>query len=652
MAINAPMGYHNTAGVWLSRALIAAALATGCAGPDHIARGNRLLERGKYDEAVKAYEEAINERGANPEAEEGIKSARREAVRAELQKAKEKLNSGEYASALMHTLRAQRMPLDLDEVVLVRDIDETIAQASQRAEDSVETYSEQGLFVLAIEIAEQIVAASPGMESRARWAEGVRQRAIEYYTGLGRDLEKEGMLGAAAMQWAMAQKVGADVSADKVKSLWFTFTGPLCFADPEIEVRTETKLSSIKDPVVEAARAALAEAQARCGKGSRPLAVTISVEEGEVIDEENKVWAARPLPGSGVDTIETYYEEHPYTEVEEITVMEKRVEKVQRRDCAPRPGKPRGCVEWVEEVETEVPVKKTQEVRKVKRVAKTRPKKGPFPPDKVVTFEQTTITRRVAMKGNVVVEGAPTKPVAFEVLVESVDSSNPAVAHPRMPIKADAMAVQSMKDVQTQAGTELAKTIKGAMVAAVTAWSAKQLGDAKKRAMEGKLPKAEEIYLGLLALGVEENEDLRRFFRRRYGKPVGVTVDYLSRAMGVVVERRPPGENERVSRFPTRSSVQVEVAPTSVVVVEPKQIKQAPVVEEKPDVSAMDENELTALEEASMGEESGANPGAQADGVEEAPAGQDTGAGGGAGMDSAEKEPNEPKPVRGPVVPR
>ena len=39
-----------------------------------------------------------------------------------------------------------------------------------------------------------------------------------------------------------------------------------------------------------------------------------------------------------------------------------RIEKREKRDCAPRPGKERGCVTWTEEVEVKVPIKKKREV--------------------------------------------------------------------------------------------------------------------------------------------------------------------------------------------------------------------------------------------------------------------------------------------------
>ena len=75
-----------------------------------------------------------------------------------------------------------------------------------------------------------------------------------------------------------------------------------------------------------------------------------------------------------------YYVQVPYIVVEEVTEEEIRIEKVERRDCTPQPGKPRGCVTWLEDVEKKIPVKVKKEVEKIKKVER-RPVKN-LPADK------------------------------------------------------------------------------------------------------------------------------------------------------------------------------------------------------------------------------------------------------------------------------
>src|SRR5690606_8101547 len=127
-----------------------------------------------------------------------------------------------------------------------------------------------------------------------------------------------------------------------------------------------------------AAKAELNALRARCGEGSRPLGVTIDISSAKVEDETTTEDAAKALPGSGVETVEVYYDERPYTVEEEFTEYEKRIEKQEKRDCAPKPGQPRGCRTWVEDVEVTVPIKRTRKVTKVERIERTRPAKGPF----------------------------------------------------------------------------------------------------------------------------------------------------------------------------------------------------------------------------------------------------------------------------------
>ena len=55
-------------------------LIIGCAGREFITRGNELLERGRYQEAIRAYEQALQVSPGNSSAEEGRKRARQECV--------------------------------------------------------------------------------------------------------------------------------------------------------------------------------------------------------------------------------------------------------------------------------------------------------------------------------------------------------------------------------------------------------------------------------------------------------------------------------------------------------------------------------------------------------------------------------------------
>ncbi len=582
-------------------ALLAAVWLVGCAAAQHISRGDDLAAKGKYQEAIAAFQKALRVSPGNSSAEEGIRDARREAVRAVLVDARQKLQKGEYAAALADGMRARRMPLDLDEVELAGDIDEAISRASRRAEDKVQQWSEAGLFLLAVELADQVARASPS-ESRTKWAAEVKAKAAEHYGSLAGQLTEGKLPGSAAMQLAMAKRIGTEVESARVSALWDEFTEPICFAQPAVTIEVSGAPGGEVAAIIE--RAAIAELDAlrqRCGEGTRPLGVVIELTDLSVVDEKETSQAAKALPGSGVETVEVYYEERPYTVEEEVTEYETRIEKQERRDCAPRPGKPRGCQTWVEDVEVTVPVKRMKEVRKVERIKKTRPAKGPFPPDEVVTFEITTVTRKIKFMGSVAVVGAEGEPRQLEVSLESSDSANAEVQHPKMLVAADPMEVKEMPELVAEAGGLVSAELRKGVSAAVAQWSRADSELARKRVLEGQLPQAEELYLRLIALGATDDPNLGKFFRDRYGRAVGTVMDYLLQAMGHTTERRRPGDTESVSGFPKRGSGKVEeervVAPTEAQVEEEKSEGT-----DQPDVSTMADEELRALEEASFDE--------------------------------------------------
>ena len=69
---------------------------------------------------------------------------------------------------------------------------------------------------------------------------------------------------------------------------------------------------------------------------------------------------------------ERYLEDVTFRELVDVTEMQTRIEKREMRDCAPRPGKARGCRTWVEDVEVKVPVEVKREVERVRQEERER----------------------------------------------------------------------------------------------------------------------------------------------------------------------------------------------------------------------------------------------------------------------------------------
>ncbi len=635
----------NVAVKW-ARAALMLSLVAGCSAQKHLKRGDAALAGGEFIKAVEAYEDALRVSPGHKQAQEGIKKARREAVRARLAQADAALSKGELPVALGHATMARRMPLDLEDVDLVRRIDATIDKAAQLAEDRVQQMSERGRFVAAVELAEQIVEASPGVTSRKKWADEVRGKAVDHYASLARTLAGQNLFGSAAIQLAMAKRAGAQVPVADVLAHWNRFAEPTCFAKPTVAVVDQSgKAQDLVAKIGATAQADLDDLRARCGEGSRKLGVQIELLKVDVVDSTTTDRTAKPLPGSKVKTEEVYYEEEPYTEMEEVTEYITRTEKQERRDCAPRPGKERGCVTWVEDAEIKVPVVKKKEVQKVRRSEKRRPVKGPLPADQVLTYEVTTVTRRARYEGQIVITGEATVKRAFTLQRESVDQSHARAESPKLVIPADPLEVKAMSDVTAEAAEAVAQEVRTAVAEAARSWADSFAEGARKQVFGGQLPLAEELYLRMLALGNDGGDELARFFADRYGRTVGEVMDILSVAMGRTVEETRGGESgvAIASRFPRRAvpvpgegeGAETEEAPQPVPVATPV---RAPVLPSAQTAAAndkrMSDDELNALEQESMQVLGGAK---------EPPEG---GTATGADTESADADSRRPVPVK------
>ena len=508
-------------------------MTIGCAAREFLAKGDQFLQDGRHVEAILQYEKALVASPGNSRAESGIRKARRYAVRLELRKAKKALRNGNYAKALSGALKARRMPLDLEDVDLVQQIDSTIGTTAKAAEKRVREFVRRKHFISAVELANGVVRASPGETSREVWAKEIRDAAFEYYSAQGEALSETNP-GSAAIQFALAKRaVGGKMNTGAIPALWNSFATPVCFSDPQVNIRAPKKKLSKKVRASLKGRlsAALKSFQQRCGSGTRPLELSLVFEEIKLEDSTKKEMAAKPLPGVRLKTEETYYEQVPYTDIEEITEYETRIEKKEMRDCAPKPGKPRGCRTWVEDVEVKVPVIIKKEIRKVRKVERRRPVKN-LPKDKILEYQVTSVTRRISYSGKIVVEGVTFDAPNFSVMAESIDQANEETRGKGAVVKADLLEVESMDDLHKRAANKLFKSIRRALGRAVGEWTREMRSTARQKSVEGDAAAAEEGYLGLVALGVQPDEEFENFFKNRYGLPLLDVLGTVSRALG------------------------------------------------------------------------------------------------------------------------
>ncbi len=517
-------------------------LLSACGGSLWVQKGDALLSEKRYDEAVEAYERALRESPSDEAAQTGIANARREQALEIIIRAERELDEGRFVAAMREALRARAMPLDLDDVSLTRRIDRAIERISDNSDDQVQRSLEEERYLDAVLLAEQLLSVD---ESRRDWAQSVRRRAVDYYRLLAGRAREADHPGSAALRYAIARDIGGDVAREVVEEAWAEFREPNCFANPELTLKTPGR---VDEDVVQRIRTVvddeLRALQSRCGVGGRPLEALLQIDEAQSRNLEEQVQAAAPLPGVSLETEEVYYEEIPYTEVEEVTTYETRVETIEHRDCAPRPGQ-RGCRTWTEEVERKVPVVERREVQKTRRSERRRPVKKALPDDQVVRYEKTVVTRSVRYRGTLAVSG---RAYPFEVYEESVDTAHDAVRERGVNLPEDPLRVRSLEEVQAEADALLALEIRRALQKAVAARAAELDALGAEYARKGDRSAAEEAYLAKLVIGGEVSRAMERFFDRDYGR----SVPEVMRALLVVLGRAPAiEEREEPGLFPS-----------------------------------------------------------------------------------------------------
>lgn len=528
-----------------ARALSSGILATllACGGGVWVQKGDELLRQGRYDEAIRAYDRALRDAPGDDAAKAGIARARREQALAIIIRAEKELDGGRFVEAMREALRARSMPLDLDDVSLARRIDRTIERISANSDDQVQRWLAEERYLDAVALAEQLLTVD---ESRRDWAVSVRERAVDYYRRSAEAARTEGYPGTAALRYAIARDVGGEVDRGTIEAAWESFRGPNCFADPEVTTRVARRTNPVALERIRAVVEGELEAlQSRCGVGGLPLRVEISVDEAEIRDREEERLAAEPLPGVAIETEEVYYEEVPYTDVEEVTTYETRIETVEHRDCAPRPGQ-RGCRTWTEEVERRVPKVERREVHKIRRVERRRPVKTPLPDDQVVRYPETVVTRAVRYRGTLGLAGTK---LPFEVYEESTDSAHDAVNERGVRLPSDPLEVRSMDEVLDEADALLRLETSRAIRRIVAARNEALDARGGELTLDGKPDAAEEAYLAKLVTGGEVSREIARYFERRYGRGVSEVMKSLLVALGRVEEDEP---SDAPGLFPER----------------------------------------------------------------------------------------------------
>jgi tetratricopeptide (TPR) repeat protein len=289
-------------------------VAVGCAAQRHIRQGDDLLSQGRYAEAVSAYEHAIAADPDDAAASARLRKARGLVAGAALAQVQEKLRQGDDLGAMQLAADVRAMPIDLEDVRLVRRIDQTVSRVVHGVKSRIESAIGHGHWLVAAELSRHLLAVSPKDGALRAYAEQVTADAIEHYRSLANERRKARLRGSAALQLALAQRVGAPVSAAEVGKLWHRFASSLCFSRPRVVVTAkgagEVARAAV-EPISEAIEANLESMLVYCKRGGSDLTVRVALRKGERSETRDRSRAVKALPGAELVTEEVYFEEEP-----------------------------------------------------------------------------------------------------------------------------------------------------------------------------------------------------------------------------------------------------------------------------------------------------------------------------------------------------
>jgi len=494
----------------------------------YIKRANKLLVEGKAREALREYKRALELDDDNSEAESGVRAAKRQVIRIELARSKEALRVGRVVDALRGAIRASKYPLGLKEVSLRTKVNRAIDAADLKAREAMDKFLEEKHYLVADDLAQLLLDVDPRDQIRQKYVKDISKQGIKYYLAQAKQLNRAKRPAAATLRYAMAKYLGADVDESEIANLWSRARAQHCFRKPQIRWKLKKGVEAPTQKIQTQIAEKLGQLSDRCLGRERKVEVNLKLSKYVAEDEENSRAAYKAYPGVQIETEETYYEEVKTVEIQEFSEYELQVKQEERRDCAPRPGQPRGCRTWLEEVQTKVPVKVKKPVEKIEKVAKKRPVKE-IPADKALKYSQRFVRRAVEVEGKIAFGGELRGEEVLKLFEESSDASNPRVEGGGVVVFEDPMEAVPLSKLIAKTASQISTTVAKRAGRSIKKWAGAQVRDARRQIVEGNLDSGEEIYLGLLLIGLSADDSMTTYFQKRHGEEVGRLVELVGR---------------------------------------------------------------------------------------------------------------------------
>lgn len=436
------------------------------------------------------------------------------------------VDAGDYATAMRYAMQARSQPRSLDDTRASRRIDRTIERITASSDEQIQSWLTAGRYLDALDLAHALEQVDPNQAPSARRVEA---RSAAHFRSAASQALESGHLGAASLSLSLARRAG-DPTGD-FEPTWGRFRDAHCYSEPQIVFLDEGRVTEkAREHFRQVFLTELEALRSRCGPGGQPLRVNVSPALIEFIDRELEETAGMPVPGYDLELEAPLVETIPYSVVEEVTRMESVTEEVERRDCAPRPGKS-GCEVWTEEVTKEVAVRAFADVQKTKRLEWTRSSVESAAPEQFVGFPAKRVERRIVYLGRFSLAEGPALG-GFDVVRVEADRGHAAVRERGVSLPADPLEARTLEVLVPEADRALAEQIRSGIAELVTHALAPSMEEAAERSRSGDLNGAEDRYLRALVLGGPVTVEMDRFFQGRYGQSTVTVTAALIDAIG------------------------------------------------------------------------------------------------------------------------
>ncbi|MEM6558818.1 MAG: hypothetical protein AAF605_03450 [Myxococcota bacterium] len=443
-------------------------------------------------------------------------------VQQTVERAESALNAGRLVEALRHALEARATPLGLDDLKLSRRIDRVIEEIGTRRASYAAGLLDSGDPIGAVQFAQQLELIDRDAEP---WASQVISNARRDLVARADRADEKGYPGHAAIQLNLASELSSGARDAAAEESWGLFCAQHCFTPTAIEMKSEVA-NGAPDRIRRVVSEAIDASIAVHAQGALSLAVSVTLERAELVDKHSEEQALASLPGESLQTEEVYYEEVPGMRFESQIEYDRLVERVARRDCAPRPGK-RGCRRWTESVEKRVPREVARSVLSPRRVRRVRPRSS-YPRDRVVVYPRRRWIRAVTYVGTLAIAK---QRHPFAIYVEAIDRSHAQVDERGVSLAADPVELPEREVLWQEADQVLAAVVEKALLASLSSQHAALRRRALESMQAGEELEAEAMFLAILAAGGEPDETMIDFYDRRYHRsPTAIAAMLFSEA--------------------------------------------------------------------------------------------------------------------------